>query len=580
MVVNPAMGEESLKVFLDQFNENPRSALSSLPEKTIVDVYPESVASDVFNRQLKSSSVLLSQPSNVRETGAYLTSETYYRFRDKMRAEIIGNSIHFRARNHDSPVLRPPVSVNDLNEAKNLVDNKESFVSNLFKMQGQGLMQAKLDSQPWSDSYWPLYNGSLGYRYAEKNWPNVKYSEKSKAWQKYYDFAFEEMPLLSYIDSKNTDFLSPSEKYDLLVGDKNYNLTNESWNEGKKYFDSYGKVETWMGVCHGWAPAAYMLPRPKRSVMVTAVNGEKIKFFPSDLKALGTKLWAEGQYKVKFAGKRCYVKKPKVDEVGRIIEPGCNDVNPGLWHQSVVNQIGIAKRSLVMDATYDYEVWNQPILSYSYQYFNPQTDISYGDALDAYIPIEVFTKDKFKKYRAQNATHIVGVKMSVYYVLETHPNQREEDTPKQDRIAKVQYVYDLELNAAGDILGGEWYQNAHPDFLWAPEKNARVGTVADYWGYQNQTWDVSKPFPQAWSTAAAYASANGQPMTNVVQALFEASNKEEVVIPEPRIYPAWNRYKRYLKGDRVRFNGNVYEAKFRVFFIPPSWGWGWHEIES
>ena len=54
-----------------------------------------------------------------------------------------------------------------------------------------------------------------------------------------------------------THLLSPAEKYDLLVGDANYGLTKQMWNAGKGYHDRYGSVESWMGYCHGWAPAAY-----------------------------------------------------------------------------------------------------------------------------------------------------------------------------------------------------------------------------------------------------------------------------------------------------------------------------------
>jgi hypothetical protein len=39
----------------------------------------------------------------------------------------------------------------------------------------------------------------------------------------------------------------------------------------------------------------------------------------------------------------------------------------------VAAQRTVSRRAMIMDATYDYEVWNQPIFSYEYQYFNPAT---------------------------------------------------------------------------------------------------------------------------------------------------------------------------------------------------------------
>ena len=63
-----------------------------------------------------------------------------------------------------------------------------------------------------------------------------------------------------------------SEKYDALIGDKSGALTRRMWLEGKGYYDASGKVETWMGICHGWSPAAYMLDRPVGIATAIAPN--------------------------------------------------------------------------------------------------------------------------------------------------------------------------------------------------------------------------------------------------------------------------------------------------------------------
>ena len=42
-----------------------------------------------------------------------------------------------------------------------------------------------------------------------------------------------------------------------------------------------------MGICHGWAPAAYMLPRPRNTVRVRDFSGNhEITFYPSDIATL------------------------------------------------------------------------------------------------------------------------------------------------------------------------------------------------------------------------------------------------------------------------------------------------------
>src|SRR5262249_50319012 len=158
------------------------------------------------------------------------------------------------------------------------------------------------------------------------------------------------------------------------------------------YQDSSGNVETWMGICHGWSPAAFMIARPTNAITVVAADGKTpITFYPSDIKALSSQLWANNPADSRFIGGRCNVKKPKVDSVGRIIDQDCFDTNPGTWHLAVVNQIGIGKRSFVLDVTYDYEVWNQPARKYSYVYFNPQTLKPVGKLQDAIVAIDDMT---------------------------------------------------------------------------------------------------------------------------------------------------------------------------------------------
>lgn len=100
--------------------------------------------------------------------------------------------------------------------------------------------------------------------------------------------------------------LSPSEKYDLLIGKDIFPLTKHMWNQGKQNHDRNGEVENWMDTCHGWATASF-----------------------------------------------------------------------------------------VMDATLDYEVWNQPIISYQYKYFNPLTKQNVLKQEDAIIEIDQYTDDNF-----------------------------------------------------------------------------------------------------------------------------------------------------------------------------------------
>ncbi|MCB9565966.1 MAG: hypothetical protein H6710_01865 [Myxococcales bacterium] len=61
---------------------------------------------------------------------------------------------------------------------------------------------------------------------------------------------------------------------------------------------------------------------------------------------------------VKFLSLRC---DDKGDAPGTADKAACKDTNPGSFHVVIANLLGIQRRSLVEDRTYDYEVWNQPV---------------------------------------------------------------------------------------------------------------------------------------------------------------------------------------------------------------------------
>jgi hypothetical protein len=170
-----------------------------------------------------------------------------------------------------------------------------------------------------------------------------------------------------------------------------------------------------------------------------------------------------------------------------------------------------------MDATYDYEVWNQPVAGYEYHYFNPQTMRFAAVAREATVARGDFTRDRFSKYRSPDYTAALGVAMRTRYIAETAPSHAETDDPGRDRVVLVDYFYDLELDDAGRILGGEWYVNRHPDFLWGPAPGLRAVTPGD--AFATGAWAPGQPVPASWQSAAVRASADGLPLARIVEQL-------------------------------------------------------------
>ncbi|MGY3804871.1 hypothetical protein ACWNT8_12445 [Pigmentibacter ruber] len=485
---NPQSTQTDINAFLNEFNKNPKKVMDTIPQKksSSNEVIPESQ----FSNNDQKTKEYLSKKDKIREKlmkNAYKNTRRFTPF-----AEYLGN---------DNP--------------KYLVENPASFIDNINTIDSKNVSTFRLSFQPWSGSYWPLSQGSVTNRYAERLGAVSDINA-------YANYILNQRPASSLIREGKTNNLSPAEKYDLLVNDQNYSLTQSILGE----VTSYGSFEGWEGICHGWAPAAYMYNRPARSVKLTNTNGVEITFYPSDIKALSSLLWANLSYPTKFIGGRCNQKDPQTDANGRILSQECFDTNPGTFHLTLINQMGLNNRSFVFDATYDFQVWNQPILGYSYVYFNPQTGRVAYNAKDAAIPMQQFTNDKFRKYRSNRAAKVVGVKTRIEYIAETGPSTAQRDNESRDNVISVEYYYDLELDSSDRIIGGEWYQNAHPDFIWTPTVTADVstglvpGNTTESYNYNIYKWqeNPTRPFNE-WGAYSPYAAQRKVPLENIIRSL-------------------------------------------------------------
>lgn len=374
-------------------------------------------------------------------------------------------------------------------------------LTRLDQIEEKGLTQARLEIQPWSGDYWPIYQGVLGQRYGDPGFP------ASTDWKRNRDYA------LTRLGKGRPEHLSPAEKYDLWTGNPNFMLTRRMWAQGQAHYSQSGSVEPWMGICHGWAPAAFMVDRPVKPVSVLSADGQtKIEFSASDIKGLVSQLWASGEFETDFIGGRCELQAPG--------DRRCHDTNPATWHLSVVHRLGLEGKSLVMDAAYDYEVWNHPVVAYRYQYFNPKTKRGARYIRTATVPLNRFPTDPHRGFRAENAVEVVGIRMEVEFAIESAAGSDEDETQT------VTYEYDLELDATGKIVGGEWYStHEHPDFLWTPKARTKVVSVGDAL-IADQRWSGRGVMPVAFRRAARLSAKDGMPLGRLVDILVRASRAE------------------------------------------------------
>ena len=404
-------------------------------------------------------------------------------------------------------------------QSRDLVDAEITrLLTSVIEIHEKGLSAFELEPLYWTGYFWALRVGLLGGRLADGKFL------RTSNWEERLEYVKSNPPSTYF--PKKIHLLSPSEKYDLLIGDSEGNLTSLMWRRGQETMDRYGQISPWIGLCDGLAMATINLPIPKKSISVWSFDGKyKIKFFPEDLKALGTLLWKQGSFSYRMIGERCDETLPEVNENGRYTSAGCFNTNPGTFHISLVNQIGRAKRSFVMDSVSGSEVWNYPVVGYSFTYFNPQTLISSPGPQEAIIPIGDFTNDKYTKYRSPLSTHIVGVEVKVNTLKDQYPRFSELEGPSDNKFSIETYKYDLELNKEGKIIGGEWADNNHPDFLWIGNKDSIPKGPFD--DLLEGNWDAkSQLFPTAWIEPSIKSSKAGIVPHQIVKALFELSNQE------------------------------------------------------
>lgn len=449
----------------------------------------------------------------------------------------------------------------------------------------------------WSDDYWRIQWGITSYRYqsgaAYENWEEAvsAYSQPTDnlkaditehselSWVKrqpagdtgWFDI-LGKFTLLNQDSipgnaiAKIADLIdtvySPAEKYDLIVGDNEFTLTNEQKRAGfsQAKTDDSGHlvrpvdVEAWMGICHGWAPAAYMVPRPMKPVVVSGpviddekgTKGVEVTLGASDIRALVSLAWANGSPGANFVGGRCNVKKPQTYPNGRIKQQECFDNNPATFTYALAWMIGQKRVSFVMDKTFDYEVWNQPIESYDLTFFRP-TKNPRDRANWSKNPREVWVD--YKEYRKQDRFQhpkygtrtkdtnllkkmkIVGAVLTVDYLVETNPTFPRPPDDQKKATMRVNQVYDLELlpmkNGAYQAVGGEWWENNHPDFLWTPAEHAVASMGLDKRQIQVQhgaNHKLSFGVNEAMlDNTIRPASNNAYPLCHVLRPLLEKS---------------------------------------------------------
>jgi hypothetical protein len=218
------------------------------------------------------------------------------------------------------------------------------------------------DRYPWTDDYWATFRGGIALR-----WQKVTDSTKNGQELNYPLFDLKRLKNLSQAE---LDQLSPAEKYDLAYGRYDFPLVKQQWDEARELQREMGKIPPWYGICHGWAAASLAEPEPGEKASIVNPDGLRVNFFASDIKALMSKVYADGHHAETLVGKRCSTLSHEIstDLAGRVVLPECRDLNPAALHlilaQNLKNKNPLIRRGFIMDIAGDVEVWNQPVVGF------------------------------------------------------------------------------------------------------------------------------------------------------------------------------------------------------------------------
>ena len=318
----------------------------------------------------------------------------------------------------------------------------------------------KADREIWPSTYWATYKDSINARWYKEDFsPAEKYDQVFNGWVPTAEF----MALKPYKNGSScTDF--DEEYYDNLGPLANHisaymgngrarNGVDDDGDGNIDECDDRDGVETWFGLCHAWAPAAMLEDRPMHPV-----RSKGVTFMPGDIEALI--IAAYNRTPADMIGDRCNDKEIKRDEHGRVEDSRCRDSNPGTVHVVLGSYLGLNGRAFAEDRTYNYEVWNQPVVEYEVTKMEELTAKQANKELGLDGDTYQFNADAKVFYK---------VDAKVVYLSESSANVEPIDITRHHRTDYYHYI--LELDGDRQIIGGEWTgpsRTNHPDFLWNP----------------------------------------------------------------------------------------------------------------
>jgi inner membrane protein len=327
----------------------------------------------------------------------------------------------------------------------------------------------RLPSSPWSSSFFPSWYGGAAGRWQDPR-PVLLWRTLTGFELPARDAALELLRSAAGGDRAAQERLfrlSPTEKYDLSVGDYSFAASRHALEQTH---NRSPHPRFWFGLCNGVAAAALATAEPYRVVEATNPDGFVVRFHPNDVKALLALSYYETA-SLELLGGACGVISFDAGAV-------CS-MNPGSLVLAILNRIGIAKRSFLVDVHPSVQMQQYPVAGARVAVLR--------------APYPAGTAADGTDLAGRAATLVdVAIRLDVssteldYAAADRLDGAEAGGTYRKVGAREVSFTYPatLALDAEGEIVGGRWNGTGDgPDFVAFPAGGPRLNddrTVSDY----------------------------------------------------------------------------------------------------
>jgi hypothetical protein len=361
-------------------------------------------------------------------------------------------------------------------------------------------LSAKCKKQPWSGDYNAWRYGGISARFGAQDTRWVAYRQSISMYSQPSDF--NKYYKTANFSSRVYQLYSTAEKWDTLMMNTGFPMTNANKRYGYSLGGSRGDIDSWMGMCDGWSAASWMFDTPLHNASLLAADGKtQVTFSTSDIKNLASIYWRGIQYNARMVGRRA------------------GPVNPAAWFLIFTNIIGIRGGNVNLEPTADNEIWNYPATGYRANLVNYLTGAT-GSYASARVPLNTARSSgsAILRQAAANApggtAYLVGVNFLNTYNTEITNSLQNQG----NKSSSAYYSFILHVGSAGNILSGVWASRARPSYAWGPAQD-QLGPYDS----GNTNIQCTPSQLQSLSSTAATSSAIMMPLRAVLNCLVRLS---------------------------------------------------------